>query len=378
MSNKKNDDLKNVVVVGGGFAGSTIAKTLSATLDKTKYNLILITSRPYFIHIVAGIRMNVTDEGHLENTALIPYDKLFLKGIGSHIVGTVISIEEESPGHGVLVLKDGEKVEYDALVLATGSNWSGPLNFPESDADIRASIQDWRKKYAGAKEIALVGGGAVGIEMAGEIRDTFPDKKVTIIHGGDLLLNDVYPVKFRKDIERRVRARNIDIILGDYVDSIPEPGTAGVTTRNGQSLSTVDLVVPTWGGKPNTKFVQSLGSDVLTPQGNVKVNPTLEVVGHSGIFAAGDIIDWKEQKQAGKAPTHAGVVAANVLSYLAGKPLAKQYKGSFEGIVIPVGKNGGGGYFGILWGILLGNWVTRTLKGKHLFVSMSRGNLGYQ
>lgn len=32
---------------------------------------------------------------------------------------------------------------------------------------------------------------------------------------------------------------------------------------------------------------------------------------------------------------------------------------------------------GILWGIVLGDWVVRTLKGKDLFVSMARKNMGF-
>ena len=70
----------------------------------------------------------------------------------------------------------------------------------------------------------------------------------------------------------------------------------------------------------------------------MKVNPTLEVQGHPGIFAAGDIIEWKEQKQAGKAPAHAGVAAANVLSFLDGRERTKKYKGFPEIIVLPIGK----------------------------------------
>lgn len=71
-------------------------------------------------------------------------------------------------------------------------------------------------------------------------------KKITIIHGGKLLLNSVYPDKFRKNIERRVRERNIDIVSGDYVDEFPEDGTTvELKTRNGKTIKGVDLVVRT-------------------------------------------------------------------------------------------------------------------------------------
>lgn len=161
---KKNDNKKNVVVVGGGYAGHIIAKTLSTTLNPSKHNLILVTSRPYLVHVIAGLRMNVTSDDQLEDTAFITYDKLFEKGIGSLVVGTVVSIKESGRGRGgVLTLQDGETIDYDVLALATGTKWSGPIDFPDTDAEIRASIQDWRHRYTIASEIALIGGGAVGI-----------------------------------------------------------------------------------------------------------------------------------------------------------------------------------------------------------------------
>lgn len=68
------------------------------------------------------------------------------------------------------------------------------------------------------------------------------------------------------------------------------------------------------------------------------MQPTLELPNHPGVFAFGDIIDWPEQKQLGKAPGQIGVVSANVQSFLAGSKPAKLYKSPPEMIVIPIGK----------------------------------------
>ena len=70
----------------------------------------------------------------------------------------------------------------------------------------------------------------------------------------------------------------------------------------------------------------------------MKTLPTLEVAGHPGVFALGDILDWPEQKQAGKLMFHAGVVAPNLLAFLDGKPQKKVYKGTWEALVLPIGK----------------------------------------
>ncbi|KAH9947019.1 hypothetical protein B0H21DRAFT_692666 [Amylocystis lapponica] len=374
---KKVDDRQNVVIVGGGHAGGFLARTLSGTLDASKFHVVLINERPYAIHLLAGARMTVTAKGKFEDLALMPYDTLFVDGNGTVKIDSVTAVEEPERGKGgVVVLKSGERVAYAALVLASGFSWTGPLDFPATDAEVRAHIAQWRRRYAEAGHVVLIGGGAVGIETAGELRDTFPDKKITLVQSDKMLLNAVYPKKFRKDVERRVRARKIDVLLGERVDAIPEPGTVGLTTSSGKVLADADLVVPTFGPRPNNAYISTLGADVLDERGLVQIRPTFELRDHPGVFAVGDIIAWDEQKQAAKAPAHIAVAAPNIASFLAGAPLAKAYKGSKEVILIPVGKNGGAAYMDMLWGIVLGDWFVRWLKGADLFVNKTRAGRG--
>jgi len=76
----------------------------------------------------------------------------------------------------------------------------------------------------------------------------------------------------------------------------------------------------------------------LTTTGHVHVKPTLQLVDYPHIFAAGDIIDWDEQKQAAKVEGHAGVITENVLSILGGNEARRVYKGAFEMIAVTNGK----------------------------------------
>jgi len=367
---------KNVVVVGGGFAGSAMARSLSAKLDPSKHTLTLVNNRPFAIHNLGGARMTVSDHDRLEDIALIPYDKVFINQNGSLIVGRVTAIDKNGGEKGgIITLKSGETIPYDVLVLAPGSAWSSALAFPDGGDEVVNFIRQWRSKYEKAKHIVLAGGGAVGIETAGEIKDAFPDKKVTIVQGDNLLTNKTYPDKFRKALDTSLRARGVEIVYNDFIDDIPADGVVGVTTRNGKQLD-ADLVVSTKGPRPNTAFIATLGSDTITDRGFVKVKPTLQLLSHSDIYAAGDVIDWAEQKQAAKTQGHAAVVTANILSDLAGEKPVKEYKGAYELIVVTNGKGGGVAYFDVLWGLMFGNWFARFVKSKDLLVPMFRKSLG--
>ena len=155
---------KSIVVVGGGAAGATIARILSSKVDPNTTSLTLVTARPFALHLPAAIRMTTTAEGKLEESVLIPYDSLLVKGNGTVKIGRVTAIEQGKEGRdGAVLLSTGERVHYDFLVLAPGSEWDGPLSFPDDRAAVLEHIRTWRRKFENAKTgIVLAGGGAVG------------------------------------------------------------------------------------------------------------------------------------------------------------------------------------------------------------------------
>lgn len=74
------------------------------------------------------------------------------------------------------------------------------------------------------------------IEYAGELRDFYPSTKVTIVHNGSMLLNNAYPEKYRRRVERDARARGVDIVLEDRLDDMTPSSEGTVTTRDGKVL----------------------------------------------------------------------------------------------------------------------------------------------
>jgi len=96
--------------------------------------------------------------------------------------------------------------------------------------------------------------------------------------------------------------------------------------------------VPTYGSRPGTGFVKSLGSNVLNARGQIKIENTFQLKSYSNIYAIGDVTDWQEQKQAAKAPKHADIAGANILSQISGGVPKKAYSGQPELIIVTNGK----------------------------------------
>ena len=179
---------QKVVIVGGGVTGSLLARDLSPKLNQAEYELLLVEARPYAIWLIAGARL-VTEEGHhpgLEERAFVPHDNLFHNGNGSVKTGKVVSIHyprytsadirsndpdgvegdkrTDNQNHsGYILLEGGEEVLYDALILATGSKYSGPVDFPDDPVQCLTHLQHWRSAFKGSKDVMLVGGGGVAI-----------------------------------------------------------------------------------------------------------------------------------------------------------------------------------------------------------------------
>jgi len=234
------------------------------------------------------------------------------------------------------------------------------------------------KKFEESNDILLVGGGAVSLEYAGEIRDCWPawDKRITIVQGDQLLLNDAYPNSFRKSVAKSIRKRDVTVILNDRVDDMTISDASIVTTRSGRKV-VADLVIPCQGPRPNSDFV-TLNPEVISRTGHVRVSSTLQVFKYPRIFAGGDVIEWDEQKQLTKCSVHASIIARNVISVLKQQQPQILYQGSNEMITITNGKEGGSSYWSIFWGPSFGDWVSAHLKSKDLFLTWTRKSMGLQ
>ena len=72
-----------------------------------------------------------------------------------------------------------------------------------------------REAGAEAGDIVIVGGGPVGVEMAGEIRDKHGDKNITVVSSSDKLVSKDFDDKFQTSLKAVMDRRKVSVCLKD-------------------------------------------------------------------------------------------------------------------------------------------------------------------
>jgi NADPH-dependent 2,4-dienoyl-CoA reductase/sulfur reductase-like enzyme len=179
-------DAKNVVVLGGSFAGIELVNRLAHTLP-TGYKTVWIEKNSHLNYSFNFPRFSVLT-GH-EHTAFIPYD-----GVArSAPAGMLTRIQEKAVAvmENQILLASGRKVDYAYLVIATGSSQPPPVQVLATERVGGChELQEVQQTIKSSQKIAIVGGGPVGVELASDIKDFYPDKDVTLIHSRGELLNN--------------------------------------------------------------------------------------------------------------------------------------------------------------------------------------------
>ena len=197
---------KKLVIVGGGYVGIELAKALEYIM-----NVTLIEPREAFVHAPAMIRALV-EPSILEN-ALMPYDKLLSRGL--IIEDRVTSIDDTG-----VTLSGGDRLDADYIVVATGSSNGAVFKPKGSDIEaFRAAHREIHEKLQAANTVAIVGAGAVGTELAGEVAYAMPDKKVILISSQASLFPDL-PPKLGVLLAKKLRSSGVTLILNARAENL--------------------------------------------------------------------------------------------------------------------------------------------------------------
>lgn len=412
-TSKDLSDKPVVLVVGGGYAGVAIARSL-----ETRFNVVVIDRKGYFFHNIAALRP--VAEPDYEKFICIPYDKVFKRA--SIIKGDVTTI---TPTHVRLHGHD-EDLRFDYLVISTGTSYAFPAKVPfDRAADVQGLYRNLRGYLYSDQchEILIVGGGPVGVELAGEIAtnhhgyskllpnaeptaipqsaassstSTSPSgaaapKHITLIHSAAGLVSsrpDLSP-KLAQSLQDQLHRLGVNLVLGEKLDfsSIEADssdaaentlncrcvvGHRTVRTSTGREIET-DMIFFCNGARVNSSSYSEAFAHVCGEHGDLRVNAHLQVEGYSNIFAIGDCSD-ADRKMGYLAGLQAEVAAQNIIR-LSKKQTLKSYARSAPVMLVPIGRNGGASqlpFFGVV-----GKTTTSMIKGNKLFVDRYWEMMGY-
>ncbi len=270
----------DVIIIGGGPAG--VQAAISARNTNPQKSIALIRMEKTAL-IPCGIpyifySLDSVDDDILPDT-IIHDNKVEL------IIGEVVSRDGK-----FIIMKGGERLGFDKLVLAAGSLPIKP-DIPGIDkhgvyvlSKDRDELTKMRNEIISKKNVLIVGGGYVGIELADQLSSA--GKSVTIIEMMSSLLPGSVDPEFGAKIQETLEKQGNTVITGVGVSAFSGNGAEIlVDLNNGQQIR-AEVVIVSIGFRPNTSMADNLGLD-SDPVFGIEVDEYLRT-SEKDIFAIGD------------------------------------------------------------------------------------------
>ena len=276
---------KGIVIVGGGHGGSQIAASLRG--DGYDGPLTLVTAErdvPYQRPPLS--KAFLKDPAH-DLLPLRPESFYAKNAIDLRLGAEATAIDRAA---SAVVLNDGSAIPYDRLALATGAT---PRLPPVDGVDLAGvytlrhaeDARRLRDALFAANDVVVVGGGFIGLEIAGTAR--LLGKTVTVLEAADRLMGRVVAPEISAHFLALHRGWGSDVRLGTAVGKIV--GEAGrvvaVETASGDRIA-ADLAVIGIGVTPNVALAAAAGAAI---DNGIVVNDFMET-NVPGLLAVGDCV----------------------------------------------------------------------------------------
>jgi NADH dehydrogenase FAD-containing subunit len=365
-----------IVIIGSGYAGVETFKELDKKhLSNVKITLLSKTN--YFYHNVASPRA-ICDINLAEDICL-RLDKIIKGENRQFIHGSVVSIDPATNQLNYTKQDSNENlsIKFDYLVFGLGSSYVSPFHSSEYERAKQIDlIKEFNSKIERSNSILIVGGGAVGAELAGEFKTDFPDKKITLLSNSNRLVSAMSE-SFSAKVLSVLNRRKVDVIFNDKINlqNIENFKANKIKTANGKEIE-FDAYFICTGSKPCTDLLKNCMPTCLNSDGYIKVTDTFQLVNNPNMFALGDCCDSGDAKLAYKAGAQAPTVAFNIEQLIKkNENKLKKYSVSTTPIMIlSIGRSDGVAQFGSM---SFGGCIPTMLKSKNLFVSKYKKDMGY-
>jgi 3-phenylpropionate/trans-cinnamate dioxygenase ferredoxin reductase component len=186
----------------------------------------------------------------------------------------------------VLALADGNHVEYDRLIVATGARartWPDQVDGVHTLRGVEDALALRAALDARPSRLAIVGAGFIGCEVAATARKA--GVEVTLVDVADRPL-----VPLGTELSERAaqlhREHGVDLRLGVAVEGVD---AGGIDLAGGERVD-AEVVLVALGAIPNTEWLKDSGL-ALDERGGILCNASLTTT-DDDILAAGDVVSW--------------------------------------------------------------------------------------
>lgn len=284
--------MDRLVVVGASLAGLRAAQAArKAGFDG---DLVMVGEERHLPYTRPPLSKELLAGEHTVDRVSLPCDEL---GIDWRLGAPAEKLDR---ARRRVVLSDGEEVEYDRLVLATGSRprrWPGAGGALDGVYVLR-NLEDaiaLRAAFDQRPRVVVVGAGFIGCEVAQTARKE--DLDVTLIDIAPTPMLPLGPALGGWCAELH-RDHGVDVRLGTGVGGLIGEGRVdAVELADGERVP-ADIVVVGLGAVPNTEWLAGSG---LTLDPGLQCDATLTAAGDPDILGAGDIVTWPHPLADGEA-----------------------------------------------------------------------------
>jgi len=286
---------KKVIVVGGVAGGATAVARLRRVDDHAE--IIMMEKGEFISFANCGLPYYVGGTIEDRESLLVQTPEAMESrfNVSVRTFNEVTAIDREKKLVEVKNLKTGEVYEesYDTLLLSPGSV---PLKPPIPGIDSPNIFTLWTipdvdqiKSYVtenDIREVAVIGGGFIGIEMAENFREL--GISVTIV---EMLDQVMAPIDFdmAQIVHQHLKDHGVNLVLGDGVDHFENQGKqTDVVLKSGNRVK-ADMVMLSIGVRPQTELAKAAGLEV-GPRGHIVVDDYM-MTSDENIYAIGDAIE---------------------------------------------------------------------------------------
>ena len=277
-----------IVMIGGGGASIVCGNTLRILGNKAQIDIYTRRDKTAYTPCEQPfVLRHVLDFDDMFYATLPWFEK---KGLGLHLETEVTAIDREKK----VVVAGGEAVPYDILLINTGAHSKIP-DIPGLKGD-RVFTLTTELKHAHAlqaiipkyKRAAILGAGAIGLEMAETLINQGYEKVHLIVSSPHILSRQLDPEMAEK-VEPALKDAGVDLRLSTSVTEVKRSSEAlTLSLSDGESL-TVDFILVAKGVRPNVDLAREAGLKI-GETGGIEVNPFLQTSDPT-IYAAGDCME---------------------------------------------------------------------------------------